>query len=276
MKELTFFAKPQHYYKRGTVTSRNPHLFRTSSLIRGEQIAHHMGCKYNPTEGYEDDVCIYVKPNVFDDIKDGSWVDVLDNFRLLKLLEKRPGIGIIFCSQYHYDLLKGNYKNKSVFIPHHHCNFERYVRTLRDVKTVGYLGSIRGIALSVPEFTDRLKDIGLDFITNYHFKTREDVINFYRKIDIQIVWKKDRMSGVTPLKITNAASVGIPSVSKHMENFQELDGLYIPVASDIDSLVSELEKLKEQDYYNSWSRKLIPAMEKYHISNIAELYEQLL
>jgi len=275
MKELTFFAKPQHYYRHGTIMSRNPHLFRTSSLIRGEQIANYLGCKYNPTEGYEDDVCIYVKPLSLDDIKDGSYVDVLDNFSLLKPLKERPGIGIIFCSQFHYDMFKDKFENKSVLIPHHHCNFERYVRVLREVKTVGYLGSIRGIDLPVPKLTRRLKDIGLNFVTNYHFETRKDVSDFYRQIDIQIVWKKDNLTGVTPLKITNAASFGIPSVSKKMENFKELDGLYIPVAQDIDSLIIELGKLKEPSYYNAWSEKLIRAMEKYHIWNIAKLYKQL-
>ena len=32
-----------------------------SGIIRGEQVAHKLGAKLNPTSGYEDDVCIYVK-----------------------------------------------------------------------------------------------------------------------------------------------------------------------------------------------------------------------
>jgi len=273
---LTFFAKPQHYFKRGTVTSRNPHLFRTSSLVRGKQVADYLGCKYNPEDGYENDICVYVKPLPSDIIGDNSYIDVIDGFHLFKLLENRPDIGIIFCSQFHYLKFKDQFKNKSVMIPHHHCNFERLVRPKREVKTVGYLGSIRGIDLDIPEITKRFKDIGLDFITNYHFETREDVMGFYKKIDIQLVWKKDNLPGVTPLKITNAASFGIPTVSKQSENFQEIEGFYIPAEPDVDSLIAEVEKLKDQDYYNSWLNKLIKEMERFHISNTTKLYGELL
>lgn len=273
MKNLTFFAKPQQYYSHGTIVSKNPHLFRTSSLIRGEQIAQYLGCKYNPTGGCENDICIYVKPTELDHIKDGSYVDVIDNFSLLKLLEKRPGIGIIYSSQFHYNLFKDQFKNKSVLIPHHHCNFERAVRERKEIKNVGYLGSIRGIDLEIMDITNRLNGIGLNFLTNYHFKTRQDVINFYKQIDIQLVWKKDNLTGVTPMKITNAASFGIPTVSKQMDNFQEIDGFYIVATTD--TLITEIEKLKDPDYYDSWSKKLILEMERYHIGSIAKLYKEL-
>lgn len=40
-------------------------------------------------------------------------------------------------------------------------------------------------------------------------------------------------------------------------------------------LLEEVEKLKDPEYYNQWSRKIIKEAEKYHISNIAKLYLQL-
>jgi hypothetical protein len=236
-----------------------------------------MGCKYNPTEGYENDTCIYVKPEPkdFDHIKDGSYVDILDSFSTLSLLKKRPEIGIIFCSLFHYELFKDKYANKSVLIPHHHCNFERIKRTRKEINTVGFIGNKRGLAIPVEELEKRLKEIGLNFITNYEFGSRQDVIDFYKQIDIQLIWKDNTLLSHTPLKLTNAMSFGIPTVSKKCDNFKELEGFYIPTADSIENLMVELEVLKDQDYYNSWSKKSIEGSEKYHIENIAKLYEKL-
>lgn len=277
-QNLTFFAKPQFYLERGTVMSRYPHLHRTSSLIRGEQIANYLGCKYNPTEGYENDTLVYVKPDpiLLDDIPAGAWIDILDNFYLFKKVRRRPHLNLIFCSQYHYDLFKGRYSNKSVMIPHHHCNFEREVRPHREIKTVGFIGNKRGIDIAIPEITQRLKDIGLDFVTNYTFRGREDSMEFYRNIDIQLAWKPDDLKEHTPMKITNASSFGIPSVAKRCENYKELDGYYVAVDGGVDEMIQEIEKLKDPIYYQEWSDKLVKDTERYHISNIAKLYEQLL
>ena len=274
---LTIFAKPQHFFRNGIISHRYPHLYRTSSLVRGEQVAQYLGCKYNPTEGYEDDICIYVKPErkILDDIKDGSYVDIIDDFHYLVLFENRPKINIIFTSQFHYDYFKDNIKNKSVCIPHHHCNFERAVRDRKEIKNVGFIGNKRGLEASVEELEARLGEIGMNFITNYDFKDREDVIDFYKQIDIQLIWKKDNFLSHTPMKLTNASSFGIPTVSKLCDNFKELDGFYITAGDSLDSLIVEIEKLKDQDYYNSWSKKLIPEMERYHIENIVKLYKEL-
>jgi len=273
---ISIFAKPAHFYGHGTLTTRNPHLYRTSSLIRGDQIAEYLGAKLNPTEGYENDTCIYVKPNEHQILrmKAGSWVDVIDAFYLLRLLKKRPEIGVIFTSQYHYEMFNGRIPNKTILIPHHHCNLDREIRTKDKIDTVGYIGSIRGIDLSIPETTKRFKEMGMNFITKYDFRGREDSVDFYKQIDIQLVWKPEDCPGHTPMKVINAAAYGIPSVSKHHDHYKEIEGFYDAVP-DVEGIFAEVEKLKDPVYYASWSERLVPEMERYHISNIAKLYEKL-
>lgn len=273
-KNLIIFAKPPHFYRRGTLTTRRPHLYRTSSLIRGEQIAQYLGCEYNPTERKGNNIAVHVKPSHIEEVRDGDWVDVLDNFQLLRRLKSRPEVGIIFCSQYHYDLFYEQYP-KSVMIPHHHCNFDREVRTRKEITTVGHIGSLRGVDIPFEVIEERLAKIGMTFIENHKFSCREDSVAFYKTIDIQLVWKEDGFIEHTPMKVVNAASYGIPSVSKHCENYREIEGFYDAVEPNLDVLFTEIEKLKDPAYYNSWSEKLIPEMERYHISNIAPLYEKL-
>ena len=54
---ISIFAKK-------TSRGRGNRLQRVSSMIRGVQVAEQIGAKLNPEEGYENDVCIYVKPHV--------------------------------------------------------------------------------------------------------------------------------------------------------------------------------------------------------------------
>ena len=72
----------------------------------------------------------------------------------------------------------------------------------------------------------------------------------------------------------NAASFGIPTIANWKLGYKEFDGHYIPVKT-MDSLVAEAEKMKDKNYYDEWSNKIIPETEKYHISKIAEIYRQL-
>lgn len=72
----------------------------------------------------------------------------------------------------------------------------------------------------------------------------------------------------------SAASFGIPTIAARKSGYKEWAGNYIPV-NNINSLVAEVEKMKEKDYYDKFSRKIIEAAEPYHIANIAKLYRQL-
>ena len=73
---------------------------RVSSRIRGEEISAYMGTKYNPEE--RDGVCIYLKPRGLDGLKDGDYVDILDEISLIPKLKERPGLNVIAMSQAQY------------------------------------------------------------------------------------------------------------------------------------------------------------------------------
>ena len=274
---ISFFANPTRYGM--THSCRNNHLLRGSSQTRGEQISAYLGAKLNPTE-YENDVCVYVKPASLKDIKDGAYIDIcVENKRLLLELPNRPKLNIIVLTKLAYDYLKSRgFKNKIVIIPCFSCNYERFVRDRKEVTTVGVIGSPDSFDYPTEEFRERMKEIGLEFITYYKFRCREDCADFFKKIDIQVSWNKSRDSTKIfkdAVRLINAASYGIPTVAYPEYYLQAFEGYYIRIKT-IDQMVSEIKRLKDDPaYYKAWSDKLIPFGERYHISKIAELYKQL-
>lgn len=147
MNKISIFAKPPFEIR---------HLMRVSSIIRGEQLAAHMqNARLNPSSGYEDDVCIYVKPNIRPGneykFEKNSWVDVHDGFQLRHTLNKYPEVGCISISNHADYVIKQYIKNKTVIIPHHHMNFERARRNEKNgIRIVGITGSPAAFA-HVPE-----------------------------------------------------------------------------------------------------------------------------
>jgi hypothetical protein len=105
------------------------HLQRVSSIIRGQQVAEYLHAKLNPTEGFENDVCIYVKPHVKPhedfDFHGHSYLDIIDGWGLLALVHKHPEVTVITCSAVDFEYVSENCANKVILIPQHHCNFER-------------------------------------------------------------------------------------------------------------------------------------------------------
>ena len=173
--------------------------------------------------------------------------------------------------------MKSNLTNKIVLIPSHHINIERFRRERTEITTVGYIGSPSPIAFKEYELIgERLKTIGLDFITCFNFKTREDAINLYRSIDIFLIGDlpKSDTHQKNPTKIINAASFGIPTIAHPVIGYKEIEGSYIH-ASSLDEMIAEAQKLKDKKVYDEWSKKAYTMAEKYHISKIAELYKKL-
>ena len=276
---LSIFAR-KYFIVEDPETSTEPFLHRATSYIRGEQVANYLGGKYNPTEGFENDVLIYLKPKRLDHIKDGSYVDFSDGEEyLLKLLEDRPKIKVIASSKTSFEYLKKVLKNEMFLIPEHHCNFERVKRTRKEITTGGIITNPSAITYpAYQEVKKLLSKIGFKFITCYDYKVRQDVLDFYAQIDFQVI----ALFGIYndydpfrhPTKIINAASFGIPTISNWNFGYQEFEKNYIAVRS-INDLVKEAEKLKNQNYYNQWAEKIIKPAEVYHIDNVAKLYKQL-
>lgn len=271
---ISIFAK--HTYLLGN-EKQGLYLQRVSSRIRAEEITHYLGAKLNPREGFENDVCIYVKPTRLDHIKDGAYVDVLDDLYTFEHLKERPGIKVIAMSLPHFEFLKKELKNEVILIPHHHINFERIRRSRKKIITCGYVGVNTASHRSLNHKIKRaLRKVNLYFVPLFLFQTRQDIINYYQSIDIQVIGYFDYhdIPYYHPTKIINAASFGIPTVAGRRLAYKEFDNFYIPV-DNMDELLTEIEKLKDRKYYNQWSDKVAKAAEKYHISNIAKLYQQL-
>jgi hypothetical protein len=116
----------------------------------------------------------------------------------------------------------------------------------------------------------------LDFIPLFLFQTRQDIIDYYKKIDIQVIGYFDLQDipYYHATKIVNAASFGIPTVAGRRLGYREVEDFYIPV-NNMEELLREVEKLKDPKYYKKWSTKITREAEKYHISKIAKLYKQL-
>lgn len=277
-KGYTLFAK-SYFMGHDPSISGKDYLYRGSSLIRGEQIAQFLGAKYNPTEGFENDVRIFIKPKRLDYVDDNSYVDIVDADYLVEPLKNRPNIKVIASLSSGFQFLKERLNNDIFLIPQHHCNFERVKRVRKKVTTGGYISTPSSLAYSVNgKIKKQLKEIGFEYKTYYHYTNRRDVVNFYKQIDFQIIgffgYFTNDFPFTHPLKIINAASFGIPTIACWKLGYEEFSGNYIPVDT-MESLMIEVEKLKDKKYYDSWANKIVKAAEKYHIEKIAEKYKKL-
>jgi hypothetical protein len=278
---ISFFARN---YFLGNVLPRSVWddecTMRLSSRIRGEEMAAYLGEKYNPTEGYENDLCIMIKPKNLRRVKKEHWLDFSDSEDyLLEQLRKRPDIRIIAIAQHAYEYFKDNFPNEVVLIPQHHLNWNREKRDRNGITTAGYIGRPGPTSFQVyDKIGHKLNKMGYNFLTCYNFKTRQDAIDFYKKIDFLVVWNinKNHLDYLwgTATKIINAASFGIPSIAKAQNYYKEFEGSYVSV-SCLDELFEEAVKFRDENHYRMWSEKAEKASEDFHISRIADLYRAL-
>jgi len=284
---ISIFAKPAFLnvnpgepFALRTKPVRAGHLMRVSSMIRGDQIADQIGARLNPTEGYENDTCIYVKPMVRkgDDFKfEGkvNYLDIIDGHNLGQLLNKHPEVNAIVCSQADMETMSGCISNKIVFIPQHHCNFNREKRTRTEIKTVGVIGTRGAFPMLPPDLKIELDKRGMELIEFSRFFTRQDIIDFYKKIDIQMVWRPYKKLLSNPLKLVNGASFGIPTVALDEVAFEELKGCYLPVTT-FEQFLMRLDELRnDSDKYMDYSKKCLIKAESYHIEKVGEMYKEL-
>src|SRR3989344_3607336 len=268
------------FAKRAFRAYRDRHLQRVSSIIRGEQIAAQIGAKLNPKRGYENDVCIYVKPHVprgYDFKFEGRkpYLDIIDGWTLGPVLTMHPEVTAIACSRTDCDTLGQIVNNKIIFIPQHHCNFERLKRDWDQITTVGVIGTTGAFPFLPEGLKDRLAERGMDFIEFSNFYTRQDIVDFYKKTDVQIVWRPYRKRLANPLKIVNAASFGIPTIALDEPYFKEMRDCYIPVHT-LDEFLNELDNLRSNpELYEKYAKRCLKKAEEYHIENIAKLYQEL-
>lgn len=264
-----------------TMLGGEPHRIRSGAIhIRAHQICEYLGGRMNPRKDFENDVCIYIKSIPPENYPKHSYIDIVDAAERTRWASEHD-IGIIAISNIAKRYLEEYTGRKVVLIPQHHCNYKRERRTRTGVTVVGACGSPNVITLPIEELKRRLADIGVELLLDYSTKDRQTSVDFYKKIDIQVLFRSDivkrkRYSLKSPLKLTNAGSFCIPTVSFPEPNYvDEYSGYFIPVMS-MDEMVNEVKKLKDnQMYYDYWSHIGIEKAEEYHIEHIAELYKQL-
>lgn len=275
---ISIFYRPYYVGNRFHRFLKEESVQRLSSRIRGEEIADYLGAKKNPTDGYKEDTCIFVKPVSIDRVHDGAWLDILDSGLSYQHLLQRPQVKVIAASEHSYDVLKKEIDNVITLIPSHHINQDRIQREKREIKTAGYIGAASVISKKIyKEIADNLQQIGIDMVTCFDFKEKEDAINFYKSIDILVIggWELgDSNPHKIPTKIINAASFGIPTVAYPLNGYKEIEGYYMR-AKNMKDLVSEVIELKNESFYYSFSKIIQENAESYHISKIAELYKNL-
>lgn len=283
---ISIFAQPAH-------TNTNPsqphdgkpprtgHLQRVSSIIRGEQIAERLGARLNP-DPYQvtDDVCIYVKPHVkhgdpftFAGLR--SYLDIVDAWGLVPLLMRYPKVGVIACSEQDGATLRLRLSNPVTVIPQHHCNFERVPRTRTGVTRVGVIGVDKAFDFLPAGLAPALAQRGIELECFSKFYSRQDIVAFYQRIDVQVVWRPYRMRLSNPLKIVNAASFGVPTIALHESVFDELGDCVYQVA-DLPELLVKLDELRAWPLlYEQYSAHCLRAAERYHIDRVCEMYRRL-
>ena len=275
---ISFFAK------RPTHAPPDGHLQRVSTIVRAYQIAEYIGAKVNPTEGYENDVCIYVKPPIKpgDDFifKGKPYLDICDAYYLFDVAKKHPNIPVISTSDWNYETLKRILPNKIINIPEQHCNFERIRKSKKGITAVGCIGTYGAFPYLPKGLRESLAKRNIELIEFSKFFTREDVVDFYMKIDIQIVWRpyadyrKDIL--MNPRKIVNASAFGVPTIAYDEPAFKEMEGCYLAVGN-LDEFLAKLDGLiTSPSLYAKYSKRCLKKSEDYHIENIAKLYLDLI
>ena len=251
-----------------------------SGWIRGQQMAERLGARMNPAEGYENDICIWVKQQPPDLFPKRSYVDIVDGEGLLPWIENHPDIGVIACSKLAQAYLTERLQKPVYLIQQHHCNYERTQRTPREVSIVGYIGTSGGLQFHLDTLRERLAEIGLNFTAFNTYRTRADVVRFYQGIDIQIAYRPrmgfEHAKLKNPLKLANAGSFGIPSVMPSEENYvKEWEDCFVE-ANSLDEMVDKCNLLKKfPGIYSDISNRAWLRSQQYHINEIAKQYEQL-
>lgn len=263
--------------------------------VRGKQIAKLLNAKENPTEGFENDICVYVKV-LPKKVTKHTYIDVDDSTEAVEWLKTHKDTGVIANSLLSQAYLSELLKRKDIkVIPHAHVNWENWIRPDREVKTVGIIGSKTSFMHNIDDMKIRLASMGLKLVYNKDYwkhygdeegmsedQRRQKIVEFYKGIDIQIVWRPDNTFSMkqrplkNPNKLVNAASFGIPTVSYPEEAFiDEWIGHFIQ-AGTIDEMVDWISKLKDNNnFYQVLSQEGLEHAQEYHVDRIKEKYLNL-
>jgi hypothetical protein len=259
-----------------------------SSEIRGRQIGSFLGAKLNPTEGFEDDVCILVKElpkNLLTNRglalnRAKTYIDILDYSGGVQWLTGRPDVKVIVASASARQFLEDRFPNPLTLIPQHHCNVKRQLRPQRPIRTVAYVGLMATAPWWFGHVNAAVAKMGLEMRYFTTFKTRQDVVDAYLQTDIQFTWYDKTMPDrwrqmKNALKVVNAASFGIPTVASCEPAYvAECLGRFV-FCDSLELAMDSVSALKGPALYDAFTDGLPAFAEPYHIENIAKRYREL-
>jgi len=238
--------------------------------------------KFNPTSGYENDVCIYIIGRTPEIEPKCAYHDVLDGGmnRLARVRTKTRG-PVIAASREQETVLREYFGKRPVFlIPQHHCNFRNETRPDRPVRTVGCIGGDSAVQWPHYAMKRLMGEIGLEWRFCYEYNRRRKVVAFYRELDVQVSWRPTHPRGIirhmNPLKLSNAGSFGIPTVAYPEPAYTAEWKDECLWADSIYDMVSKVRQLKESPaMYSEASAIALTKAKEYHIDRITSLYRDL-
>jgi glycosyltransferase involved in cell wall biosynthesis len=249
-----------------------------SGDVRGEQMARHFKARLNLNEPVEDwhypfDVHIWVKQEPRHLEWPGKhYLDIMDATERGPWAREHPECGLIAMSLSGQEwLAKRLGREDVVWIRVHHCNFDRLVRERDGFSVAGVCGGPGAIQCDEEQLEGVLAEHGLEWRWYQDYRGPADITEFYRNIDVQVVWRTMRRPLKDPEKIVNAMSLGVPTVAYPEPAYKEVEGYYWPVRT-FDELGAAIEELRGG--YDA--QRLIDKAEEYHIDSVAQLYGQLL
>jgi hypothetical protein len=212
------------------------------------------------------------------------YLDLIDDVNIVIISRNFPTHKLIVLTDMMRDYLSSQIPNDIVVIPEHSCNFEQEVRQRDEVKTVGYVGSSQCFDLDINDVKNVLGQIGLDFkylVCEGDSVTRKDVCDFYKSIDIQLTFRKpgEEVRPTVyrnPLKVFNAGSFKIPTVSFPELSYRICAGTYFLEAVDLGSVIDKCYMLKhDKGLYEFYANRSYEWSKQFDIAKIAKLYAAL-
>ena len=247
--------------------------------VRGRQVAERLGGKFNPIEGFEDDICIFVgsRPRIERPLR--TFLDPGEKRLQLHYIAHYKEIRVISWSNAQFARLKYLYPNRPIYlIPQHHCNFEHEQRPDRPIVKVGVVGPHTSVYHPLEDLRARLENVGLQFHLTATPRNQREAANAYKELDIQLVFR-NILPGLeyrSPLKVINAGSFGIPTVAFPEPAFEmEVKGTYLP-AETIDELIEGARALSTNpSLYRKYADAARATATEYHIDKIIPHYRKL-
>jgi hypothetical protein len=253
-------------------------------VTRGKQIAERLGGRVDPADGYEDDVCIYILGCYREDAPEvkRAYYDVMDcgGARLSRVIGRTKGHIIAVSKAQWAEFCK--LPRAIYFIPHHHCNYEREQRPAdRPVRRIGCCGGDSAVQWPHDRMKVWAESIGLEWVFTNEYLRRERVVDFYKELDIQIVFRPTHSRGIpahtNPVKLSNAGSFGIPTVAfPEVAYTPEWGSESVVYADNMGAVMREVKRLKDDPvWYAEMAEAARMKAEQYHIDNIVPLYREL-